>query len=411
MATHTEKIVLDVVMLDHLTNAAKRIKTTMQDMGNGMTKVVQKSIGKAADGVTNLNKTMVKTIPTVKKFKFEWLGVMFAGMALTRVFGGLIRAQMDLFGVSDMLSATWTLVLLPLMEMITPVIMRVLEAFMNMPEGVKLAIGIFVTLAAIVGTILMVVGQLFLGLGALATVFSSAAGGATGLAGVGKILASVFSFLSITFLAVAAVIIAVIIGMVLAWKSNFLMMKTIVSVFVDGIKQWFGGLIQFFKGIMQVISGILQGDFEKVGEGIKNILNGVMNFLIGLFKASFAAIGAVIVGSLKIAYNIIKVMVDAIGWIIGKAGSLFGGSGKSAFSLPSFQTGGVMPNDGLAYLHQGERVLTSGETRQDSSGGGGSANITVNASVSNDYDVRRLADKLKEYWVTDFEKTSQGRSI
>jgi len=35
----------------------------------------------------------------------------------------------------------------------------------------------------------------------------------------------------------------------------------------------------------------------------------------------------------------------------------------------------------------------------------------VNAVVNSDYDVRRLAEELKRYWVSDFERVSQGRTL
>jgi len=93
-----------------------------------------------------------------RRFKFEWLGIMFAGMALDRAFGGLVRQQFKLFGVTDMLSSAWTLVMLPVMEKILPLIYNLLEVFMNLPEKVKLAIGTFVLFGAIFGKILLVVG-------------------------------------------------------------------------------------------------------------------------------------------------------------------------------------------------------------------------------------------------------------
>jgi len=57
-----------------------------------------------------------------RRFKMEWLSIMFAGMALDRAFGGLMRTQMQLFGVTEMMSSAWTVVLLPIMELITPLI-------------------------------------------------------------------------------------------------------------------------------------------------------------------------------------------------------------------------------------------------------------------------------------------------
>lgn len=99
-----------------------------------------------------------------RRFKFEWLSIMFAGMALDRAFGGLVRTQLELFGVTDLMGDAWTVVLLPVMEKIVPLIYDLLEAFMDMPEWLKLAMGGFVLFGAMLGTILTTVGQVVLAL-------------------------------------------------------------------------------------------------------------------------------------------------------------------------------------------------------------------------------------------------------
>jgi len=401
------------VSQDVITTGKRASSVFMQNakMQKSQSDILAQSIarrnGVQAKNVTLLRKTngtLTQAVPKVKKFKMEWLGVMFAGMAMYRVFGGLIKAQMDLFGVSDMLSATWTTVLLPVMEMITPLIMSILEKFMDLPDGVKKAIGIFILLATAIGAILMVGGQMMLGIQAMSMAFG-------GVGGVINSVGTALIGLSATAMIVIGVIVTIVIGMYLAWKSNFLGMRKVVSVFWDGVKRVFGGMIQFFKGILQLLIGLFTGDFRKIGEGIKNIFSGLWKFLTGGFEVAFTAIGAIIIGALKVAYNMIKALIDGVGWLVGKVGKLFGGSGKPAFTMPSFKTGGIMPNDGVAYLHKGERILTAGETRQDANASSSGMNVTINASVSSDYDVRRMADKLKEYWVSDFERVSQGRSV
>ncbi len=115
-----------------------------------------------------------------RRFKFEWLSIMFAGMALDRAFGGLVRTQMQLFGVTDLMSNAWTIVLLPIMNKITPVLFDLIEAFMNLPDPMKEAIGVFVLVAAGLGSILTVVGQIV-----LASMGFSMLAFSNGLAGVG----------------------------------------------------------------------------------------------------------------------------------------------------------------------------------------------------------------------------------
>jgi len=105
-----------------------------------------------------------------RRFKMEWLGIMFAGMALDRAFGGLVRTQLKLFGVTDMMSSAWTIVMLPVMEKILPLIYNLIEVFMNLPEKVKLVIGTFILFGAVFGKILLVVGQVMLAVTSLMVV-------------------------------------------------------------------------------------------------------------------------------------------------------------------------------------------------------------------------------------------------
>jgi phage-related protein len=410
MAQSKEQLVFETILIDNVTNGLTHIRKVVQDLGNGMQKYTTNTFRTATDKVKELNKSVIQTIPTIKKMKFEWLGVMFAGMALTRTFGGLLRAQMELWGISDMLSATWTTVLLPIMEAITPVIMDVLEAFMDLPEDAQKAIGIFIIAATAIGGLLAFIGQLKLGLAAIKIAFLGAGTGGSVMGGIIGNISTVLAGFSAAVVAVAAIVVAVVIGMVLAWRENFLGMRETISRFIDGFKQQFDGFINMIKGIMKIIGGLLTGDFNKILEGLTQLFKGWFNFIVGGFKMTFNGVVAIITGAIKIIWNIIKALVDGVGWVVGKIGGLLGGSSAPAWKLPSFQTGGVMPETGIALLHKGERVLTAGETRQTGTNGG-NANITINATVSSDYDVRRLANKLKEYWVSDFEKTSQGRTI
>ena len=364
-------------------------------------------VDKAGRNVKNLNDIMKKGVAETQGFRMELLGVMFAGMALYRTFGGLIRQQMELWGVTDMFSSTLSVVFAPLMEMLQPILMTLLEWFMNLPEPVQKSIGIFTLLAAIFGGVLILVGQIGLGLFSISKLFgvdlTSSIMKAGGLL---KWLGGLFSGLTAPIIIAITSIVAIVIGMYLAWKENFLGMKKVVEFLIKSVKQMFGGLIDIIKGALMIVKGIFKGDFTMVKEGVVKIFKGLGNFLLGFWKTIMATTTAIIIGALRVVYGVVKVIIDGIGWIIGKAGKLFGFSGEPAFKLPSFQTGGIMPHNGLAYLHKGEKIIPANQVNNMAS-----PTITINATVSNDYDVRRLADELKKYWVTDFERVSQGRSV
>lgn len=64
---------------------------------------------------------------------------------------------------------------------------------------------------------------------------------------------------------------------------------------------------------------------------------------------------------------------------VGGGGGGGGGGNTIAGSIPGFQSGGIMPHTGLAFLHEGERVLSPGETRRH--GGGGRTVVIENLQV------------------------------
>ncbi len=194
---------------------------------NGHMKVMQGLGGKVARRFRMMTHGM-------RGFRMEALGVMFFGMMMQRMFMGLLQPVMEAFGVFDLFRVMLLTLFLPAMEMIFPFLLSLMEWFIDLPEPVKKAIGIFVVLGAIFGTIIMVLGQFALGIGSLIQFFPILGGA---IESVGGILAGI----SATFLAVVAVVIAIAIGMWVAWKENFMKMRMFVKDFVNNVKSMFKG--------------------------------------------------------------------------------------------------------------------------------------------------------------------------
>ena len=281
--------------------------------------------------------------------------------------------------------------------------------------------------------------------------------------GFGKSILGVFAGLSAPILIIIAIITAAIIGIFLAWKENFWNIREVVGVFVEGIKNLFGGLIDILMGIWDIFMGFITGDSQRVLEGIKRIFSGFFTKIIpGLFKVIVGAIGALFIGLVKIVWNIVKVLLSPFMWLadklvghsiipdmvnaiidwflwlpkkiiqgfknlanliknalmdiipdwmidIFKKGISIGSSvfGAAKGLLGSFQTGGIVPQTGPYMLHKGETVVPTGQGTTNNLGT--TNNIVVNANVSRDYDVRRLADKLNRYLVQDYNRLSNRK--
>ena len=410
-----ETVILEARFVDNATGAMKNVKTTLENLKNGMTKTttIMKGVNKNGELV---NTTLTKTIPTIRRFKMEWLSVMFAGMALSRAFSGVIKAQMDLWGVTSTLSSMWTVTMIPIMEKVSEKLTDIMLKIMDLPEDTQMAIGFTVLGISVLGTILSTIGQITLGVLGLKMVFANFSLGAFFTT-----IKLLFAGLSASILGIAAIIVAIIVGMVVAWKENFMGMKEIVKDLVNSLKTILGGIIDIFKGIFQLIIGILTGNVDKIKEGFVNILKGVANLFIGIINLLMSAIMAITVGVVRVVAGIIQGVINIILGIVNAVSKLLGGKGSiqkvdlvgwlskldgTPPQIPSFKEGGVMPYTGLAQLHAGERIIPNGESGSTTY----APNITVNASVSNDYDVRKLADEINKYLLNNYDNSTKRRS-
>ena len=334
-----------------------------------------------------------------RRFKFEWLSIMFAGMALNRAFGGLMKTQMQLWGVSEGLAGMWATVMAPAMEDITPWIWEMIEGMSGLSIPIQKAIGFGILFAAALGIVLLVGGQLMLLLGGLRIMFPAL------FAKVGIAVAGFLSAAWAPLLIALAVIVVIIVGIWLAWKTNFMNIRKNIAAFIAAFKQWFGGLISIIKGILNIIKGIFTGDFELVKKGIIGIFKGLWNMLLGGWKMLGYGIVIIFKGVVKLIWNVFKVVIDAILWAADKASRLFGGKGVS-IRMPKWQAGGLVTRTGPAMLHAGERVIPKGRTGAQVLF---APTVYIDTTITNEMDIRILADKLNRFWAADFERIMQGR--
>lgn len=269
----------------------------------------------------------------MRGFRMEMLGVMFFGMMLQRTFIGLLQPVMEAFGVFDMFRIMLMTLFLPVMEMIFPFLLTVMEWFMNLPEPVKKAIGIFVILGAIFGLIIMIIGQFALGIGSLILVFS----------GFGMLIGIIG--------AVAAVLIGIgfiVYGLYLIVKGKF----EGIGLVIMGI----GAILLLFIGwwaLIPIAVGAAVYFIIKHWEVIKEFLKKTFISIGSWFKKWFWDKPREWLNSL---WNYVKSIYDKIKSIVSK--SLFGQAIKLTTGvLGSFQAGGVVPQTGPYLLHRGENVI------------------------------------------------------
>ncbi len=368
-----------------------------------------------------------------KRFRFEWLSVMFAGMALSRVFGGLVRTQLELFGVTEVLSSAWTLVLLPIMELITPLLFKMLEFFMNLPEPVKLLIGGFVLFAGALGIILTVVGQVMLALAGFALLGVTLSGVivfigifALVLTGIILIVKGIFDIFKGKFEGIGLIIagVGVILLLFIGWWAlipiavgavvffiikKWDMIKAFFARTWDGIKNIFKSAWNFVKAIFfkATIVGIIIKNWEriktffvKLWEGIKSTFKGSINFMISGLNFWIKSFESMI----NLAIKGLNTLIDLMNKIPGVSIKTIGDVNLGR--IPSFQTGGIIPETGLALLHKGERVIPRSEINRRGLGGTIIfAPVTnIEAVISSDMDLDRLAEEINRKLAPQFER-------
>lgn len=357
--------------------------------------------GRAANKIRKLTHGM-------RGFRMEMLGVMFFGMAMTRMMGGLINKSLEWSGAFEIMSTALGILFLPLAMKLTEWALKFLDWVGGLTEKQKKWIGILVASIAVLGMFLFIVGTMALGIGSIIQVFGKMA-----------IFFKLKTLAIVLIIAGIGLAISGVMDIINNWGKDW-------NKVVDGIKKVLFGLGLVLLGIAIIIGSIPLAIFaagvliiaaivwliHKIinnWQKIKDFLGGVWDGFINGIKSAWEWVK-----------NIGKKIKDYLsGSMIGKvflsvAGAI---SGKRALGGPvgagkSYLVGERGPE---LFTPNNSGKITSNNDLVGGSRGGFSQvsapNITINAKISNDYDVRRLADELKRYWVEDFERVSQGRGF
>jgi len=203
-------------------------------------------------------------------FRMEMLGVMFFGMALQRVFSGLIKTSLDWFGVTELLSMTLGLLFLPVGELVLGWALRFLDWVLQLTDTEKKIIGWFVLVGIAVGTLTFLIGTLALGIGSmiLAFNFSSIATiiGSSGLGGISTAATTAATKVA-TLQSILGKAILVAVGITIAW-AGFTFIRS-------GIEQ--GSLLKEIMGVLTMGIGL-----GIVGLALGGVAGGLIGFTLGV---------------------------------------------------------------------------------------------------------------------------------
>lgn len=233
------------------------------------------------------------------KFRMQMLSVMFAGFALQRAMSGLLRPAMQSAGVFQIIGTILQVVFLPIILLLLPYLIKVMNFFIKLPKPIKLVIGALVLIGMVLGTFLMIIGQVGLALGGLPeifAVFESIIGFLAPIfTGIIEFLGGLASAIGAPIAAVVAVIVAFVVG------------------FIQLFDEWKQTFIDIFKGAFDVIANVVKffvSLFTLNFKGMKDSLNGIVEGILSIFKGFVKAI-------LLIPLTIIEGFLKMIDWFLG----------------------------------------------------------------------------------------------
>ena len=232
----------------------------------------------------------------------EMLSVMFFGMAISGFFTGLLKPAMDAYGVFDLWNVMLLTVFIPVLDLLFPIFLSIMEWFMNLPDGVKKVIGIIAVLGVIFGIILGVVGAVVLGFGGLAAAWG--------------FFLTILSPSLIIFGVLVAVVLFII-GIVQIFQGKLKGLGLVImaiGIIIFLFVAWWGLLIVAAgAAIYWLIS-----NWTKVKEFFKNILNSIKDFFIKTF-------GVDIIGYIfNLASKFIDFGKSVVNWIVSGISSIAG---------------------------------------------------------------------------------------
>ena len=321
--------------IDRVTKAARKLKAEIKSTGTmkalGINDMFPKKKGFQEIGgfVDNLKGKINKASLGMKTFRMEFLGIMFAGMALQRVFLGIAKSVTSTFtkimessemngSAIQRLGAHWEYLKFtigsainsaigPLMPMITRLIDKFSEWIQKNP---KLVTAIILGAVAL-GTFLMVFGQLALAMNSFSMFADKGMGKAFGIMSKGfmTMLTSIGTLVGATgigaIVAGIAIVIAIIVVLYAMWKSNFGGMADFLRETFKGAiitaKRLFADLWSFLKNIFGFITALFTGDWDSALVYLRDAFFAALRFIVRLFLNS----GMMIVNVFIFTFNLV----------------------------------------------------------------------------------------------------------
>lgn len=271
---------------DRLARALKRMGLTIR--GGKVFNAFGQQVKKTNINMKDLRKNAVR-------FQMSLLSVMFAGMAIQRATGKMLRSFVTTFQKANedtegLGKATWhlqaaweflkysmmdALLQSDLFKLLVQYALQLIMWFNRLPASAKVFIMIGIAVLFILGGLMMVIGQIGLFINGMA---------ALGI-GQGLIAAIGAAFWWL------ALIVAIVIALWVTDLGNFRdFFKQTFGILWLIVKTIFGHMLSVIKDTLKLIKAIFRGDFDEVYKIIVNMWKKALAFQLKIFYALGAAI-------------------------------------------------------------------------------------------------------------------------
>jgi hypothetical protein len=190
-----------------------------------------------------------------ERFRFEWLGILFAGQALQRMFAGYIQKVDEMTGISELFSTAISLMVFEAVEPFLENIYGLIGGLFELPKPVKTVVGVMALLGYVVGGVMGTLGQFYLGMMSIKMLWPAVT------AGIHSITAA-FTALNISlgmFVVYVAGIIAIAIAIKMVWDGVTGLVREMEKLMAISRELGYGGMMGLPAMMLDFARGGLKG--------------------------------------------------------------------------------------------------------------------------------------------------------
>lgn len=302
-----------------------------------------RGIGPAATNAENRTRGLNDRIATFGKdakfasdmsnqFRMDMLSVMFAGMQLASVFGGMVKSMFSFTGAADAMGAAMKSVMLPITMALQPILLALSEMLIGMDRNQKFVVGLTVVLLALVGALTFLGAQLVMLSSALAGSTIALFGFEIALTALIGLLGALVSGLLIGIAVVAffGKKVGAIVGVLAALGA--------VIAAVLGAPLWIIiGLVSIVIGVIIALSdeimALINGAIKALGEAFNGIIETLSSWGRKFLSTAKKWIGKFIDAFIFIHFKLPKMIGNALLGVLRKIGSFVGRIVSAAVNL------------------------------------------------------------------------------